>query len=58
LTFLDETGQQVQLNKYFGQRPAVLALVYYRCPMLCTMTLNGLSEALKPLKLRWAGILM
>jgi len=52
LMFRDETGQQVQLKNYFGQRPAVLALVYYRCPMLCTMTLNGMSEAFKPLKLQ------
>jgi protein SCO1/2 len=51
LTFRDETGQQVQLKKYFGQRPAVLALVYYRCPMLCTMTLNSMSASFKPLKL-------
>jgi protein SCO1/2 len=51
LTFRDETGRQVQLKDYLGQKPAVLALVYYRCPMLCTMTLNSMSAAFKPLKL-------
>jgi protein SCO1/2 len=51
LTFRDETGQQVQLKNYFGKKPAVLALVYYRCPMLCTMTLNSMSATFKPLKL-------
>jgi protein SCO1/2 len=52
LTFRDETGKTVQLKDYFGKKPAVLALVYYRCPMLCTMTLNSMSASFKPLKLR------
>jgi len=51
LLLRDETGKEVQLKTYLGQKPAVLALVYYRCPMLCTMTLNGMSAAFKPLKL-------
>jgi len=51
LTFRDETGRQVQLKNYLGKKPAVLALVYYRCPMLCTMTLNSMSATFKPLKL-------
>jgi|HubBroStandDraft_3_1064219.scaffolds.fasta_scaffold02369_7 protein SCO1/2 len=52
LTFRDETGRQVRLGDYFGRRPArplVLALVYYNCPMLCTLTLAGLSRGLKGL---------
>lgn len=51
LRFRDENGKEVQLKDYFGKRPAVLALVYYRCPMLCTMTLNSMSAAFKPLNL-------
>ena len=35
---------------YFGKRPAILALVYYRCPMLCSEELNGLVGALEMLK--------
>ena len=27
----------------------VLAFVYYRCPMLCTQVMNGISSALKAL---------
>jgi protein SCO1/2 len=46
LVFRDETGQQVKLGDYFGNRPIVLALVYYRCPMLCTMVLNELVRTL------------
>ena len=47
LTFRDETNQPVQLGQYFGSKPVILALVYYECPMLCTLTLNGLVSALK-----------
>ncbi len=36
LNFVDDTGKQVQLGDYFGKRPAILALVYYQCPMLCS----------------------
>ncbi|MBI4868985.1 MAG: SCO family protein [Candidatus Wallbacteria bacterium] len=51
LQFRDETGRLVALKSYFGEKPIVLALVYYQCPMLCTMTLNGLVAAMKPLDL-------
>ncbi len=47
LSFNDETGKQVQLGNYFGRRPAILALVYYQCPMLCSEELNGLTGALQ-----------
>ncbi len=48
--FRDETGRTVHLGDYFGTRPAILALVYYRCPMLCSEELNGLVGALEMLK--------
>jgi protein SCO1 len=44
--FRDESGQAVKLGDYFGKRPVVLSLAYYECPMLCTVTLNGLASAL------------
>lgn len=46
LPFVDETGRTVRLGDYFGERPVILALVYYECPMLCTQVLNGLVSAL------------
>ena len=46
-TFRDETGRAVTLEQFFGRRPAILAFVYYNCPMLCTQVMNGLSSALK-----------
>lgn len=48
-TFRDEYGKTVKLGDYFGQRPVVLALVYYDCPMLCTQILNGMVRAAKVL---------
>jgi protein SCO1/2 len=47
LTFTDDAGKQVPLAGYFGQKPAILALVYYQCPMLCSEELNGLTGALQ-----------
>jgi protein SCO1 len=44
--FRDESGRTVKLGDYFGHRPVVLSLAYYECPMLCTVTLNGLASAL------------
>ncbi len=49
-TFRDEAGRTVRLGDYFGKRPVVLVLAYYECPMLCTVTLNGLASALDILK--------
>lgn len=51
LTFTDDEGKQVQLASYFGKKPAILALVYYQCPMLCSEELNGLTGALQMVKL-------
>jgi protein SCO1 len=50
LTFTDDTGKLVPLSSYFGKRPAILALVYYQCPMLCSEELNGLTSALEMVK--------
>lgn len=50
LAFTDDAGKQVTLSDYFGRRPAILALVYYRCPMLCSEELDGLTSALQMVK--------
>jgi protein SCO1 len=47
LTFTNDEGRQVALASYFGKRPAILALVYYQCPTLCSEELNGLVGALE-----------
>ena len=49
LTFVDESGKTIKLGEYFGQKPVVLSLVYYECPMLCSQVLNGLTASLNTL---------
>lgn len=49
-TFHDESGRTVQLGDYFKDKPVILAMVYYTCPMLCSEVLNGLTSSLKMLK--------
>jgi protein SCO1 len=49
LVFRDENGQPVKLGQYFGQKPVVLAFVYYDCPMLCTQVLNGMVTSFRVL---------
>jgi protein SCO1/2 len=49
LAFRDETGGDVQLREYFSEKPVLLALVYYGCPMLCNQTEQGVVGALRML---------
>ncbi len=52
LTFTDDNGKQVILGDYFKDgKPVILNLVYYDCPMLCNLVLNGLTDGVK--KLAW-----
>jgi len=45
--FRNEAGKEVALGSYFGDRPVLLAFVYYECPMLCTLILNGIVRVLR-----------
>jgi protein SCO1 len=49
--FVDESGKAVRLGDYFGKKPAILALVYYTCPMLCSEEMDGLTSSLEMVKL-------
>jgi protein SCO1/2 len=49
LNFRDEAGRTVRLGDYFGKRPVVVSLVYYNCPKLCNLVLNGMVGGLKTL---------
>ena len=51
ITIVDDKGQSIQIGQFFNDKPTVLAMAYYNCPMLCTMVLNGLSEAINGSKL-------
>ena len=46
LNFVDENGQPVQLRQYFGQKPVIITMVYFQCPMLCSQVLSGLTFTL------------
>lgn len=48
LTMVDENGKPIKLGTLAdGKRPIVIAPVYYNCPHLCTLTLNGLLAAIE-----------
>ena len=50
LQFTAENGYQVPLRQFFQKgKPVLLNLVYYRCPMLCNLVLNGQTAALREL---------
>jgi protein SCO1/2 len=51
LHFRDEEGRDTYLGEYLGRKPVILVLLYYRCPLLCSQVLNGLTRSLKPLTL-------
>jgi protein SCO1/2 len=46
LAFKDEDGKSVQLGDYFGKRPMILVLVYFKCPQLCTVVLTDLLHTI------------
>ena len=50
LMFRDESGKIVRLRDYFRGKPVLLNFMYYRCPMLCSMVMEGLSSGLTELK--------
>lgn len=49
LPLRDERGREVKIGDYLGKKPAILNLVYYRCPMLCNEVLNTLLRSLNAL---------
>ncbi|MEL7061958.1 MAG: SCO family protein [Acidobacteriota bacterium] len=50
--FIDQDGREVRLGDYFQDgKPVIVSFVYYECPMLCTLILNGVATSLSVLKL-------
>ena len=48
LRFRDHTGKDVTLGDFLdGKRPVLLTMNYYRCPVLCNVQLNELTESLR-----------
>lgn len=50
----DGQGRRVTVGSYLGDgKPLLLVLAYYRCPMLCSLVVNGLTDGLK--ELAWSA---
>src|SRR5487761_2672478 len=48
LQFTAESGYPVALSEYVHKgRPVILDLIYYSCPNLCTLVLNGQTQAMR-----------
>lgn len=48
LSFVDESGVSVRLGSVLGQeKPVVLVFAYHSCPMLCSLVLDGVADAIK-----------
>ncbi len=53
LEFIGSDAQPVQLGSFFNRdKPVVLILGYYTCPMLCNLVFNGVTDAVKELAWR------
>src|SRR5688572_6537270 len=50
--FVNADGQRVRLGDCFSDRPVILHLVYYECPMLCKLSADGLLSTLGVLPLK------
>ncbi len=50
LEFVNEKGEKVRLGDLIKDKPVILNLVYFRCPMLCTQVLNGTLRSSQGLK--------
>lgn len=49
-SFRDEMGAEVPLSNYFGKKPAILVLPFYKCPGVCTNELNGMVDLFKEME--------
>ena len=48
LSFVADDGREVQLSEYFNRdKPVLLILGYYTCPMLCNLVFNGVRDFVK-----------
>ena len=50
LMFRDESGKVIRLRDELRGKPVLLNFMYYRCPMLCSMVMEGIASTLAELK--------
>ena len=46
ISLVNEYGDSFKISEYLNSNPTVLVMAYYECPMLCSMVMNGLSDAI------------
>ncbi|MEM7629915.1 MAG: SCO family protein [Planctomycetota bacterium] len=47
LEFTNAQGELITIDRYFdGEKPVILVLAYYRCPIVCPLTLDQLAGTL------------
>jgi len=51
LPFVNDKGETIQIGSLFGERPVVLSMVYFRCPSICGIMLNGMVQSLSNIPL-------
>lgn len=52
LHFVDDSGKAILIGDYFNKdKPVILNLAYYTCPMLCNLVMNGIAQGVKQLDL-------
>lgn len=51
LRFLDADGNRARFGDLLEGKPAVLALVYHRCPLLCSQVQRGILSSLRAMSL-------
>jgi protein SCO1 len=50
--FTNSDSAQITLQEIFdNNKPVIIVLAYYNCPMLCSLVLNGLTESAKAIDL-------
>lgn len=49
-TFQDHTGREIALGELFtGERPVLLQMGYFKCPQLCNLVLNEMTDTIRDL---------
>ena len=51
--FRDESGKTVPLSNYFGSKPVILVMPFYKCPGVCTAELDGMVKAFQDERLKF-----
>ena len=50
LEFSNEQGKKMKIGSYFNKsKPVLFTIIYYKCPNLCQLHLNGLMKGMKGL---------